>query len=381
MKILYIHQYFKTPEEGGSTRSYELAKGLVELGHEVQMITCHNKIKGKRNIDGIHVNYLRIPYRNDFGFIKRVSAFLRFVLQSKKVAKKYRHFDLAYVMTTPLTTGMIALHLENRYGMPYVFEVGDLWPEAPIQMRAIKNPWLIMKLKAFEKKCYENASMIVALSPAIAESIQSVVPGNKISIIPNLSDCDYFLPVQTNNKILQIGYFGTFGRANGLDQLINLAKYLDEKSFSVQFNLMGEGAEEESLRRRSGTSNNVRFVTFAGKEEVKNQMERMDAVYISYQQLPVLTTGSPNKLFDGLAAGKLIIINFKGWIKNLIEENECGFYYDPMNPESFIEKTNLLIADPDLLARHKENARKLAEKSFEKKLLVSRLHDLVKTAI
>jgi len=36
MNILYIHQYFKTPDEGGSTRSYYLAKGLVDNGYEVE---------------------------------------------------------------------------------------------------------------------------------------------------------------------------------------------------------------------------------------------------------------------------------------------------------------------------------------------------------
>ena len=37
--ILYFHQYFNTPEMGGSTRSYEIAKGLVKLGHKVTIVT------------------------------------------------------------------------------------------------------------------------------------------------------------------------------------------------------------------------------------------------------------------------------------------------------------------------------------------------------
>ena len=39
MKLLYIHQYFNTPEMPGSTRSYEFAKRLVDRGDTVYMIT------------------------------------------------------------------------------------------------------------------------------------------------------------------------------------------------------------------------------------------------------------------------------------------------------------------------------------------------------
>ena len=42
MKILYIHQYFKTPSEGGAIRSWHIATGMVRAGHEVILITAHN---------------------------------------------------------------------------------------------------------------------------------------------------------------------------------------------------------------------------------------------------------------------------------------------------------------------------------------------------
>ncbi|MEQ9303264.1 MAG: glycosyltransferase WbuB, partial [Marinoscillum sp.] len=64
MRILYVHQYFKTPEEGGCLRSYHLAKGLVEAGHKVTMLTGHSKHAGQQEIAGIDVHYFKIPYSN-----------------------------------------------------------------------------------------------------------------------------------------------------------------------------------------------------------------------------------------------------------------------------------------------------------------------------
>ena len=88
MKILYIHQYFKTPEEGGSIRSYYLAKGLVDAGHEVTMLTAHNNFRGVKAIDGIKVHYLPVQYDNKLGFIQRIIAFWQFVRFAQKEALK-----------------------------------------------------------------------------------------------------------------------------------------------------------------------------------------------------------------------------------------------------------------------------------------------------
>jgi len=39
VRVTYIHQYFTTPNQGGGTRSYEMGRRLVKMGHEVRMIT------------------------------------------------------------------------------------------------------------------------------------------------------------------------------------------------------------------------------------------------------------------------------------------------------------------------------------------------------
>ncbi|MEQ9216569.1 MAG: glycosyltransferase family 4 protein [Cyclobacteriaceae bacterium] len=372
MKILYIHQYFRTPKEGWSTRSYELARGLVEHGHEVCMITTHNKLSGPRMIDGIEVHYLKIPYENHFGFLKRVFAFLKFVRLAKKEARKIGGIEKAYVMTTPLTTGLIALYLKKRFSVPYLFEVGDLWPEAPVQMGVIRNRWLTKKLYAFEKKCYDEAEKVVALSPAIENYIRKISATETIKI-PNLSDCEFFSPAENDNEIFQIGYFGTFGVANDLGQVIALARYVHQLSLPVHFTLMGNGAESQKLKQAAKDLDNVTVLPFGNKERVKEVMDRMDAIYISYKNIPVLNTGSPNKLFDGLAAGKLIIINFKGWINDLIESNQCGFAHDPVQPQSFVDQVMPFLKSKKLLASYQQNSRKLAETQFEKKILIETL--------
>ena len=92
--ILYIHQYFKTPSESGAIRSYHIAKGMVERGMQVEMITSHNQSKyEKKTIDGIVVHYLPISYANTFTAKRRYLAFLKFVFASLKHAKSIKNQD------------------------------------------------------------------------------------------------------------------------------------------------------------------------------------------------------------------------------------------------------------------------------------------------
>ena len=378
LKLLYVHQYFKTPEEGGSIRSYYLAKGLVEAGHEVTMITAHSGPYEIRDVKGISVHYLPIPYDNSFGFLRRIWAFWQFVRLARKEALKLRKHDLAYVMTTPLTTGFIATFLKQQLNLPYYFEVGDLWPEAPIQMGVVKNRWLKKWLYSLEKQFYFEAEKVIALSPAIRNYIEKVSPNTKVYVIPNISDCSFFEAQYSigdfseSNKF-QITYCGAIGKANHLEFFIEVADKSRQAGLPVHFNIIGYGSELTRLRSSAKRSSNISFYPHSGKECVKNLLEKSDAVYVSFKDVKVLGTGSPNKLFDSLAAGKLTIVNFEGWIKNLIEKNKCGFYHDPKNPEAFLRKLRVFLESPSLLAKYQRNGRQLAELYYDREIQITKL--------
>ena len=46
---------------------------------------------------------------------------------------------------------------------------------------------------------------------------------------------------------------------------------------------------------------------------------------------------SPNKFFDYISIGLPVLINYPGWISNLITENKCGIYTPPENPKIFMK--------------------------------------------
>jgi glycosyltransferase involved in cell wall biosynthesis len=389
MRILYLHQYFRKPSEGGALRSYYLSKALVHAGHTVELITSWNGNDNKTaTVEGINVHYLPVAYENKFGVAARLMAFFRFGWQSAKLAFNLGKFDLCFATSTPLTIGIPALLLKKLKGTPYYFEVRDLWPEAPIQLGYIKNPIVKRLLTRLEKVLYCNAAKIIALSPGMVAGIKKHEPAAPVYLIPNMADCEFFhsnfTELNSKSDSFLVAYTGTLGRANRVESLLEIALACQEKQLSqIRFVIAGSGAEAEKLQLKAKALqlNNVEFTGQLNRNEIRDLLNRAAATFTSFDTFPVLETNSPNKFFDSLAAGKLTIVNTKGWLRELVEENYCGFYTEPRLPETFTEKIIPFLENNSLLRQYQQNARKLAESRFSRKKLTEEFVALFKRNI
>ena len=377
MKILYIHQYFKTPEEGGAIRSYYLAKGLVEKGHEVEMITSWNKPNYQRvNYQGIVVHDLPVVYDNRMTPWMRLVAFFRFVLKAISLGQKIKQVDVIYATSTPLTTGLIALRLKKLLQVPFYFEVRDLWPEAPIQMGYLNLPGAKKVAFALERLIYKQAEKIIALSPGIQQSIVQRFPEKEVHLIPNMADCSHFSPNSgSESSLFSVGYTGAAGKVNALDSLLKIAQYCQEEKLPIHFKILADGADLPRLKTLAYEAHlsNLAFYPFGDKQVVKAFLDKVQAVYVSFADKPILQTNSPNKYFDGLAAGKLIVVNIEGWLAEMAKDHQFGFFANPYFPAEFVEKIKPFMINRDLLKTYQDNAREVAENYFSIDIQVDRL--------
>lgn len=374
MKVLILHQHFNTPETGGALRSYYLAKALIEHGIEVAVITGGRSTKyEEQDYEGIEIHYVPVAYENRFGFYKRGLSFARYAVNATRIAGLIKGVDLCYAISVPLTVGQAAIWIERKYGIPFYFEVGDIWPEAPVQMGFVRNPFLKHSLYWLERRVYKRAQKIIALSEPIKDWISKRASGKEIVVIPNMADVEFFTPFRKpeSTERFVISYIGAVGFANGLDYFLECARACSKAKMPVQFMLCGEGAMVESLKSSAAMLNldNITFVPFQNRDGVRNILNATDASFICYKPFPILETGSPNKYFDGLAAGKLIIINFKGWIKMEIEKKGCGIALDSRFPHEIVEKLSPYVQDRGLLRQTGDRARILAEEKYSRQTL------------
>lgn len=403
MRILYIHQYFKTREGSSSTRSYEFAKRFVDSGHEVTILTGDSRMTSKDIpiskgifsnqylIDGIHVIAIKNSYSNYMSNIRRIFSFFSFLILASIKGIFTRKYDIVYATSTPLTVGVPALIMKLIKRTPFVFEVRDLWPEAPIQMGAIKSKPLIHILKILERSIYRHAEHVVALSPGMKEGvIKENTPKTKISMIPNSCDLDLF----NNSKVPEIDFRdkynlqddfvvihpGSMGKANGLQYILEAAFELKRMgNNTVKILLTGDGQTRPLLEKycKDNELENVIFTGNVAKKKMPDLLGATDITITSFANIPILATNSPNKFFDSLAAGKPIIVNSNGWTKDIVNNHQVGFYVDPENPSELANLLDALSKDHSELKGMGLRSRRLAESKFDRNKLAKELETVL----
>lgn len=394
MKILYVHQYFTTPEKGGGTRSYYIAKEMLDRGHSVTMITSDliGKERSRKSVDGIDVITLPCKYKNSDGSIGRIRSYTLYVIKAIWEILKLPKYDLAFVTSTPLTVGYVARFCQLFLRLPYVFEVRDLWPEFPIQMGAIKSNLLIKYLRAFERRIYNNSLGVIALSPGMEEGVRKTATKcQNIVMIPNMSKPDIFFPRSYNEELasenglkrdaFKIVYFGSLGKANGIEYILKAAHSLYIKKANVQFVFLGKGIDSSKIEDyiQKHRDSNVLYLGSKNTYITSDLANCCQASITTFIDLPVLYTNSPNKLFDSLSAGLPIIVNSNGWTRKMVEENECGVYVDPSDPGDLARKICELRSDPELCKRFSSNARALSLSVYDKSKLCTDVVRFIET--
>lgn len=387
MNVLYIHQYFCTRAGRSGTRSYEFARFLVQQGHRVTMLTSDSDLSDVRvpegrscvrtTIEGIDVVAVRTPYSQHFGVAGRIQSFLRFMASSSWVACRLPRPDVVLATSTPLTVGVPGMLASARHRVPLVFEVRDLWPEAPIQMGVIRNPLVIAGLRAFERLVYRRSAHIIALSPGMKDGVVATgVDPSRVTMIPNCSDLDLFKPAPARPADLDrydlrgrfvVGYAGSMGDANDVEVLLDAAGRLAADP-SIVFLLIGGGRQAEDLQARAARLGlaNVRFAGSMPRQEVAEVLHAADVCAVLFKAIPVLATNSPNKLFDALAAGKPVLVNSNGWTRKLVQDHGVGRYAEPGSGESLAAEIRWLAAHRHEAAAMGRRARALAERDFDR---------------
>ena len=407
MDVLYFHQYFATRRRSTATRSYELARRLVERGHHVTIVSRdtrrleagrdgppRGRLIARERVDAIDVLFLNIPYANRYPTPLRLASFGAFTIAAGVAGALERKPDVVFASSTPLTIGISGLATARLKRVPFVFEVRDLWPAVPVELGVLQNRPAVRSAEWLERRLYDGAAKIVVLSEGAQQELERRgVPREKLSLIPNAADLDVFRPGVVDDGFReQHGlegrfvalYAGAMGRANGLDQLVDAAEALRRRGDErVAIVAVGDGGERPRLEERARELGleNLRFLPPVPKEQLAGIIGASDVTLTIFAPYPVLETNSPNKFFDSLAAGKPVVVNLDGWLRRLVEESEAGAWVPAGEPEALAWALSALAGDPERVERMGGNARTLAEQEFSRDLMAERLARTLEEAV
>src|SRR5262249_29789483 len=176
MRILLFTAYFP-PDVGSAAHLFhDLGRSFVARGHQVEVITTFpsyhatgdlSRYRGGRmleDVDGLRVNRIRIgefarntPIGRGLWQFNCASAFAK---ASRDVARP----DVSLVYSPPLPFGLAALGLRGKRGVPFVLNVQDLFPQSAIDLKILRNRFLIRGFERLETHLYRNADGITVHS-------------------------------------------------------------------------------------------------------------------------------------------------------------------------------------------------------------------------
>jgi glycosyltransferase involved in cell wall biosynthesis len=398
LRVLFFYQYFGTPKGSWSTRVYELTRRWVDEGHQVTVVTTpYNKSDiiadgfiSKLDIEGINVLVVNSGDSNLFPIWKRVIRALTFSLISIYYALRYK-YDIAISSSGPITIGLPLIAAKIFRRKKTIFEVRDLWPSGGIELGLIKEGWQSRLALKFERLCYANADQIVTASPGQKKHILNRFPDKEIHVIPNASDVDLFgkssrehLPSWTKGKRL-FTHIGSLGLIHNTTYWLEVAREVKkmDKNDDIIFVFIGDGADREKLEARKDKYqlDNLIFLGLKPKNELPIWVQNSCATLFATTNNPVQDTSSPNKVFDSFAAGIPIVQTSKGWIRELVENENCGINVPLDNPGKAAEAILKLSNNRELLKELGKNALRLANSDFDRNILAKRYLNIITALI
>ena len=395
--ILIIHQHFCPPGGFGNNRSYEVAQHLTALGHTVTVLCgagnfpqCPATFFTRTNIQGIQVDCIRVGYNHHMNYLRRVWSFLSFFLHSCMHVNSYKkNIDVVYAVSTPLSVGLIGLWFQKILKKPVFFEIGDLWPDVPVQMGILKNRLFISILYKIENFIYRKSKHIVLLSEGMKEYLlKKNIPEEKLTVLCNGTNTEQFIPGLDKTALRKqydlpgdafiVLYAGTMGLANRLEFFIDAAeKVAQTNNPQIRLYFIGNGNRLTAIKSlvENKQLNNIFFIESMPKARVSDYFKLADVGLVSFDSFKILETNSANKYYDYLACGLPVIINYGGWQKEALEKNHCGFSVS--TAEQAAETFVTLLSDPELYRQMSVNARMLAVREYNRKEISLRLSNLI----
>ena len=237
----------------------------------------------------------------------------------------------------PVTAHTIAHDLKEKYNIPWIADLRDLWNMNPyINHTFIRNYFE----KRLELKTFENVDILTTTTPLAKKTLQSLHPTKKIvSVVSGYDPQDFEGLKQTEKSDkLTLMYAGSLynGKRDpsllfeAVSQLIAENK-IDTNKIAIDF--YGDTGNLEELSQKYNIESNVNIHGKVSHDEVlQNQMNSDVLLLISWMDEKEKMF-IPGKVYEYMGSQKPILsIGYKeGSLKELIEKTNIGYHISSLD--------------------------------------------------
>lgn len=419
MHILVNYMYYLREGSGGIRRFNEFCKlwaaqpgvrvtVLAGIFDHFQRSTYAGLSAGSNTWeDDGPVRVLRVgsPETYAGGFVKRAWSQYCWGRNCVRALARIERPDIVISSSPNLWACFPMLAAKRRWGIPAVFEIRDLWPEALVQHRVAGpgNP-AVRYLGHLERLACRNADHIVVVVETMRRSItqRKLKPASKITAIPNGILLEKYEQVTPDSRMrvraklgLEAGHFvtmfvGSITRTHGVENLLATAELLLPDGH-MRFVCVGEGPERsrfEAAARQRGL-HNLQFTGAIPTDAVPEYLAAADCGIVLGDAGEATawdneTRGNFRNSFFDIAGARLpVVFNIPGFPVAEIEERAQAGHFGAQ-PQDLAALLRGLAADPQAAVRLGENNfREIAVRYNRRKLAqdyLDLLSNLVQTA-
>lgn len=242
--ILVLNYEFPPLGWWASPVSYELSKGYVDLGYNVDVITMWFKdLPEFENIDGINVYRVKcLRTKKQVCHPWEQLTYLYSWYKKVKELLKKKKYDICHCHFI-IPTWVLALKLKKEFNIPYIITAHGsdvLWhnPRFALLYKFLKKPW---------NNILENSKKIISPSKYLKGNIEKINPKikDKIEVIPNWIEKGKFKPLEKDKYILTVSRLQS---SKWVQDLIEAIKDIDLSEWKVK--IVWEWPYKEILEKK-----------------------------------------------------------------------------------------------------------------------------------
>jgi colanic acid biosynthesis glycosyl transferase WcaI len=366
------------------------ARGLRDLGHQVEVVAAHPHYPeprwGRRLLpyrevrEGIGV--LRLPL-----WIGRASARQRYrqeltFMAAQAAATPFLSRPDVLVSTSPSFPALLPAVLNVRARrIPWVLWLHDLLPDGAAATGLVDEGGLVITLsRRLERAAYRAADRIVVLSRAFIENLRAKeVPVEKIELIYDPATRIPRAPTRpgAGGRGLRILSMGNIGHSQGLTALVRAFEADPDLDATLVITGTGVAADEARAEIRS---ERVQMLGVVDDDGLERELRDADIAFVS-QRYEGSEFNIPSKLMNFMAyeLPVLAAVNPDGEVARIVRESNAGWVVDSSDPDAFPRELARLAGAPDEIRRRALSARKYAEQHFQQRAFAQRFERVLES--
>ncbi|MCB9362863.1 glycosyltransferase family 4 protein [Candidatus Woesearchaeota archaeon] len=320
MRILVLNYEFPPIGGGASPVSFEISKGLVELGHTVDVVTMgYEQLKRKEKNKGITI--YRVPSIRQKKDICHPHEMLSYVLSAKYFLKKLlkrNDYDVCHCHFI-VPTGWIALWLKKNYNIPYL--ITSHGSDVLGHNKNGRFNHIYPLISPSWRRIMESAALIIAPSAYLKHSIEKHYSGKNTTVLHNGIDTTRFQPSNKKKYILCVS---RLFKNKGLQDLIDSFGEIDQDDWKLV--IVGSGPYENELRQRALHTKNKDRIDFKGWIDHKSDALRNLYSEASVFVMPSYFENLSSVLLEAMSSGCHVIATDVGGNPEIVNKD---FLYNP----------------------------------------------------